>query len=175
MVLAFDIKDFFHNFLIYHYLFFIILFLVALFLLFMGIALRRKLFLAFIFYITSFLTITVAPVTGSYYLEEYLRKTSLENIKVSRLVYTKAIVITANLTNKGKIPIKKSYIVLSMVKKNNNSILEFFNTFSPAASQKIFLQIPIKPGENSEVRFVFDISKVNAPALYDVYYVVKSF
>lgn len=175
MELAFGIKDFFHSLLIYHYLFFIILFLAALFLLFMGIALRKKPLFAFIFYVASFLTITVAPVAGFYYLEEYLRKTSLENIKVLRLVYTKAIVITANLTNKGKIPIKKSYIMLSMVKKNDNSILEFFNTFSPAASQKILLQIPIKPGESSEVRFVFDISKVVSPESYDVRYVIKSF
>lgn len=175
MELAFGIKDFFHSFLIYHYLFFIILFLAALFLLFMGITLRKRLFFALIFYIASFLAITAAPIAGSYYLEEYLRKSSLENVKVSRLVYTKAIVITANLTNKGKIPIKKSHIVFSMVKKNDNSILEFFNTFSPAASQKIVLQIPIKPGESSEVRFVFDISKVAAPTSYDVHYTIKSF
>jgi hypothetical protein len=173
--LPFGIREFFHSFLIYHYLFFGILFLVAIFLLSLGVMLRKRLIFALFFYLLSFLSLSAGPVVGSYYLEEYLRKASLQNIKITRLVYTKAIIFTAELKNEGRIPFKKTNIVISIVKKDNNSILQFFNMFSPAQVCKTELRIPIESGNICDIRIVVDITKINAPLDYAVYYQVKSF
>jgi len=172
---AFEAVDFFHNFLIYHYLFFGVLFFVAVLTLVLGVILRRKHLLAAFFYIISFSTLFIAPFVGSYYLEEYIRSSSLQNIKISRLVYTKAIVVSAELKNNGVIPIKKTHLLLSMIKKDNNSILEFINLFKPAKTQKIYLQYPLAPNETREIRVVLDISKIALPTSYAVYYQIKSF
>jgi hypothetical protein len=175
VILPFGLKEFFHNFFIYHYLFLGVLFFVAVLLLILGVILRRRLIFALFFYLLSFLTFTAGPIVGLYYLEEYLRKTSLENVKVARLVYTKAIVITADIRNEGKIPLKKTSIVISLVKKNNNSILEFINIFSPIKADKIELKMPLVPSEARDVRMVVDITKITNPAAYAVYYQIKSF
>ena len=175
MELPFGLREFFHSFLIYHYLFFGILFVVAIFLLFLGVILRKKLIFALFFYTLSFLSVFVAPIVGSFYLEEYLRKSSLQNIKITRLVYTKAIVFTAELKNDGKIPLKNTHIVISMVKKDNNSILQFFNLFTPSNVLKTELKMPIEPSGARDVRIVIDTTKINVPTECAIYYQLKSF
>ncbi len=175
MQFAFGVKEFFHNFLIYHYLFFGVLFFVAILTLVLGIALRKRLLAALFFYTSSFLAIFIAPFVGSYYLEEYIRGSSLQNIKISRLVYTPAIVVSAEVKNNGIIPIKETYLLFSMVKKNNNSILEFINMLKPAKTQKIHLKYPLSPNNTKEVRVVIDVSNIQLPASYAVYYQIKSF
>lgn len=174
MVLPFGLKEFFYSFFIYHYLFLGVLFFVAVLLLILGIVLRRKLIFALFFYLLSFLSFTVAPIAGIYYLEEYFRKTSIDNIKVARLVYTKAIVITADIKNDGKIPIKKTSVVISLVKKNNNSILEFINIFSPVKTDKIEFKMPLTPSDTKDIRIVIDTTKIANPSAYAIYYQIKS-
>lgn len=175
MQFAFGVKDFFHNFLIYHYLFFGILFFVAILTLILGVILRRKHLFAAFFYTISFLSLFIAPFVGSYYLEEYTRGSSLENIKVSRLVYTKAIVVSAELKNNGKTAIRETHLLFSMVKKNNNSILEFINIYKPVKIQKIYLKYPLTPNETRDIRVVLDVSTIAVPASCAVYYQIKSF
>lgn len=175
MQLAFGVKDFLHNLLIYHYIFYALLFVFAFLMLLLGIYLRRKTTIALFFYIGSFLALFCAPFVGSYYIEEYLRSSSLQSIKVTRLVYSKTIVVTANLVNMGVAPIKETNLLFLLVKKDKNSILERLNTFKPVVTNKIKLKEPLKPNENREIRVVLDITKVATPSLYTLYYQIKSF
>lgn len=175
MELPFGIKEFFHNFLIYHYIFFGVLFLASLFMLLLGVMFRRKLFISLLFYLAAFFGFTVAPFVGLYYIEEYLRGSSLENIKVVRLVYTPAIVVTADLKNSGKSTIKKTNLVFSLVKKDNNGILEFVNIFKPAKVQKVELKYALTPGNSRDIRVVLDTTNIANPSAYTIYYQIKSF
>jgi len=172
---AFGVKDFFHNFLIYHYLFFGVLFFASIFMLILGVILRKRVLFAVFFYIGSFTSLFIAPFVGSYYLEEYIRGSSLQNIKIARLVYTPAIIVSGELKNNGKIATKGTYLLFSMVKKDNNSILEFINIFKPVKTQKVYLKYQLAPNETKEIRVVLDISKITIPTSYAVYYQIKSF
>lgn len=175
MELPFGVREFFHSFLIYHYIFLATLFFTTLFILMLGIMLRKIPIVSILFYIISFLGVTVAPFVGVYYIEEYLRGSSLENIKVARLVYTPAIVVTADLKNVGKTTIKKTNLVFNLVKKDNNGILEFINVFKPSRVQKIEFKYPLTPGNSRDIRVVIDTSGMTNPSSYAVYYQIKSF
>ncbi|HOI83514.1 MAG TPA: DUF2393 family protein [Campylobacterales bacterium] len=175
MEFPFGIREFFHSFLIYHYIFLATLFLATLFVLTLGIMLRKVPIVSILFYIVSFLGVTVAPFAGVYYIEEYLRGSSLDNIKVARLVYTPAIVITADLKNTGKSAIKKTNLVFSLVKKDNNGILEFVNIFKPARVQKVDFKYQLTPGNSRDIRVVLDTAGIANPSSYAIYYQIKSF
>ncbi len=175
MELPFEIREFFHNFLIYHYLFFGFLFLFSILLLLLGIVFRKKSTLSFLFYFTSFTSLFFAPFVGAFYLEEYLRGAALQNVKVSRLVYTQAIVVTAKLHNKGRTPLNTTHLLFSIVKKDNNSIREFINVLRPEKTEKITMQNSVAPGESIDVRAVLDISQIKEPNTYTIYYKLKSF
>ena len=175
MELAFGAKEFFDNFLIYHYLFFGFLFLFGILLLVLGIVAKRSSFFSFLFYFGSFTSLFVGPFVGSYYLEEYLRGTKLEDVKVARLSYTKAIVLTAKMTNIGRAPISKSYVLTTLVKRDPNSIKEFINILRPAKVHKVSLDAPLKGKESMDIRVVMDISDVKNPSTFDLYYQIKSF
>lgn len=175
MELPFSVKEFFNNFLIYHYLFFGFLFLFAILLLVLGIVFRRKSFLAFLFYFSSFASAFIGPFAGSYYLEEYLRATSLEEVKVTRLTYTKAIVLSAKLKNNGRTLVNTSYISLSLVKKDDNSIKEFINILRPEKIEKKIISVPLAGKEHTDIRIVLDISDVKEPQKFSLFYQLKSF
>lgn len=175
MELPFEVREFFHNFLIYHYLFFGFLFLFSILLLVLGIVFRRRSILSFLFYFSSFISIFFAPFIGAFYLEEYLRGITLQNIKVSRLVYTKAIVVSAKMKNNGRAPLHTTHLLFSLVKKDNNSIREFINILKPIKTEKITIQEPVKQGETIDIRAVLDISQIEDPNSYAIYYKAKSF
>lgn len=175
MEVPFEIREFFHNFLIYHYLFFGFLFLFSILLLVLGVVFRKKSKLSFLFYFSSFLSLFFAPFVGSFYLEEYLRGVTLQNMKVSRLVYTEAIVVSAKLHNKGRVPLNTTHLLFSVVKKDNNSIREFVNVLRPVKTDKITMQEIVAPGESIDIRAVLDISQIKEPNRYAIYYKLKSF
>lgn len=175
MELPFGIREFFHSFLIYHYLFLGTLFFAILLTIVLGVMLRKIPIVSFLFYFISFLGVSVAPFAGLYFVEEYLRGSALERINVARLVYTPAIVITADLTNNGNSQIKKTNLLFSFVKKNDNSILEFVNMLKPAKVQKIELKYQLASGNSKDVRVVLDTSNLPNPSSYAIYYQIKSF
>lgn len=175
MELPFGIREFFDNFLIYHYIFAVLIFLISLTLLSLGIFFRKKHFLAAFFYLFSFISVAFAPFVGFYYIEEYLRGSSLKNLEVTRLVYTPAIVLTAEIKNNGAATLKKTNLLFSVVKKNNNSILQAINIFKPARTQKITIKHSLKAGQSESIRVVLDISKIQNPNSYSLYYRIKSF
>lgn len=175
MDFPFGLREFLHNLTMYHYLFFALSFIASICFLILGIVYRKSHAAAMFFYTLSFLGLIVAPVVGAYYIEDYLRASSLKNIDVLRLTYTKAIVVNADIKNDGKTKIKTTYVSLCMVKKNKNSILEFLNSIKAAHAQKYSYQIPMEKGESKHIRAVIDTTKLQNPSDYWVFYQIKSF
>lgn len=175
MDFPFSLRDFFNNLTMYHYLFFVLSFIASICFIILGIVYRKKHAAALFFYTVSFFGLMVAPIIGSYYIEDYLHRSTLKNIEILRLTYTKAIVFNADIQNEGKSPLKATYISLCMVKKNKNSILEFFNSLRAAHVQKFTYKMPIDKGSSEHMRAVIDTTKIANPSDYSVFYQIKSF
>lgn len=175
MDFPFGLREFLNSLTMYHYLFFGLSFIASICFLILGIVYRKSHAAAMFLYTLSFLGLIVAPVAGAYYIEDYLRASSLQNIDVLRLTYTKAIVVNADIKNDGKSKIKTTYISLCMVKKNKNSILEFINSIKAAHVQKYTYKIPMEKGESQHIRAVIDTTKLPNPTDYSVFYQIKSF
>jgi hypothetical protein len=175
MDFPFGTHEFFYHLSMYHYLFFGVMFVIAICFLILGVIYRKSPMAALLFYTLSFVGLFAGPFVGAYYIEEYLRSSSLQNIDVLRLTYTKAIVVNADIKNNGKAKLKDSYVSFCMVKKNKNSILEFINSIKAAHVQKYTFNLPIDKGASEHIRVVVDTSKLAVPTDYALYYQIKSF
>jgi hypothetical protein len=175
MDFPFGIHEFLNNLTVYHYIFFALGFIASILLFLLGIVFRKRHGAALFFYLLSFIGLLVAPIIGAYYTEEYLRASSLKNIDILRLTFTKAIVLNADIQNDGNSNIGTTYISLQMVKKDKNSILQFINTLKPAYTQKYVYKLPMQKGESAHIRAVIDTTKLPNPSNYFIFYQIKSF
>ena len=99
MEFAFDLKEFFRSLLIYHYVFFGVASFLTIAMMILGVILRRHLWAALLCFGLSFFGFSIGVPVGGYFLESYLRPSSLQNVTVHRLEFSKAIVFTADIKN----------------------------------------------------------------------------
>ena len=175
MEFAFDLKEFFRSLLIYHYVFFGVASFLTIAMMILGVILRRHLWAALLCFGLSFFGFSIGVPVGGYFLESYLRPSSLQNVTVHRLEFSKAIVFTADIKNEGGIKSDKQYLVLKLVKKEENSILQYVHLLNPIISKKSHFLQEIAPSESKSVRIVLDVNKVKNLSDYVVFYEIKTF
>ena len=175
MEFAFDLKEFFRSLLIYHYVFFGVASFLTIAMMILGVILRRHLWAALLCFGLSFFGFSIGVPVGGYFLESYLRPSSLQNVTVHRLEFSKAIVFTADIKNDGGLKSHKQYLVLKLVKKEENSILQYVHLLNPVISKKSHFLQEIAPSESKSVRIVLDVNKVKNLSDYVVFYEIKTF
>ena len=175
MEFAFDLKEFFRSLLIYHYVFFGVASFLSIALMILGVILRRHLWAALLCFGLSFFGFSIGVPVGGYFLESYLRPSSLQNATVHRLEFSKAIVFTADIKNDGGLKSHKQFLVLKLVKKEDNSILQYAHLLTPELTKKSHYLQEIAPSDTKNIRVVLDVGKVKNLSNYVVFYEIKTF
>ncbi|MBL0709284.1 MAG: DUF2393 family protein [Sulfurimonas sp.] len=149
------ITAFINDLIIYDYLLFGAS--IALFMLFMliGIALRRKIFLAMLFILLSFLILILAPTIGYIKMHEYLFKNSVELSSQKQLTFTKAVVIKGRLTNNAKRNFSSCTITAKAHKVTSNKLKNFLYSYRSFKEGSILLQ-NIEIGQMQEFKMFLE-------------------
>ncbi len=144
-----SLKLYFQNLTIYDYigfgwLFLTFIILVIFSLYFFG---RKPMFAIFMLFI-SFLFIPGGFLGIKYFLDNNIRKNSVNISKIKPLHFTNSLIVEGDITNKGKIDFKKCILNIKIKKSDKNKIRNFINLLKSIRKVTMFIDKPIAKMQN---------------------------
>jgi hypothetical protein len=111
------------------------------------------------------------PFLMSMMVDSIVRKSTVENLEIKQLNFTKALVVTGRVRNSGKIDLKNCIVDIQIWKQDNNEYKEYKRMFKkPTYSHKYNVAKFLPQRRAQEFKAVYDNFRV--PDGYEV--VVKS-
>lgn len=143
-----------------------LLFLLVTLILLAIILSKKKPKLASFFIFVTFIMMFIAPIGLKIFLDETIRKVEIVDQNHTALQFSKALVITGSVENKGKIDFNKCYIKTNIIKVSDNKYKNIFNYLKPIRKRTIILDEQISQNQSKEFKVVFE--KFNYPKEYTV-------
>lgn len=138
-------NNFIHTLIPYDYALFGGVFLLFLLFVILGIALRKRAYLAIPLILIAFATLILGPTLGYVEMHNYLFSNSTTIVNQKKLTFTKAIVINGLVKNTSDINFKSCKITAKIYKSTKNEIVDFILGFKPIYKMSIIEDnIPVK-------------------------------
>ncbi len=125
---------------------------------------KPKLAASLIFF--TFTLMLTAPMGIKIFLDSTIRKVDVHDQNHTLLNFSKALVVTGNLKNLGKIDIKKCYIQTKILKETENKYLNILYNLKPIRKRTTILDENISQNSTKELKIVFE--KFNYQKAYRV-------
>jgi hypothetical protein len=137
----------------------------------LAIALRKNIVVLILMLLLGIGVMAGGPYAMSYMVDSVTRKSVISGLDIKQLNFTKALVVSGNLRNAGKIDLKDCRVVVEVWKKSNSDYKKYIRMFKKPKYKKEFIvaeHLPLR--RSQEFRVVYD--NFRTPNKMDV--VVKS-
>jgi len=158
--MLFDIKprilDYINNPSIYDY--FALSWIGVLFLLFFIIALmqvRKRAILSLVLMLFALVLLIISPIAIKIFFDKSVKKVELIDKKVTKLDFSKMLVVEGKIKNISKIDFKKCRIFASIDKIYDNRYKNYINYLKPLRKMSILLDKELKKEEAYPYKMVF--------------------
>jgi len=139
----------------YDYILFGSAFILFIFFVIVGILLRRRIFLAVLFVLLAFFTLTLLPTLGYVTMHDYLFKNSIKLQSQQKLSFTKAVVIKGSVMNESERDFSECKISASAYKVTKNKYKNYLLKFKPFQKASMFTP-EIAKGESYDFKFFME-------------------
>ncbi len=162
-----SLGDYVHSLTIYDYLAFgwLALLLIVMFLFSIMMIKKRPKCAILLMFVTTFF-IFVAPISIKLFLDKSVRKVVVVDKNHTILNFSKSLIVTGELENRGKIDLYKCYINSKILKTPENFFKDISNYLKPIEEKTIILTEDLFQKERKEFKMVFENFKYSGS--YDV-------
>ncbi len=152
-----SLGDYVHSLTIYDYLAFgwLALLLIVMFLLSIMMIKKRPKCAILLMFVTTFF-IFVAPISIKLFLDKSVRKVVILDQNHTVLNFSKSLIVTAKLENRGKIDLYKCYINSKVLKAPDNFLKDILNYLKPIEKKTIILTEDLPQNQKKEFKVVFE-------------------
>jgi hypothetical protein len=115
---------------------------------------KPKLAVSLIFF--TFILMFTAPIGIKIFLDKSVRKVEIQDQNSTLLNFSKALVVTGELYNLGKINMTKCYIKTKILKKTDNKYLNILYNLKPIRQRTTILDENLTQNSSKELKIVFE-------------------
>jgi hypothetical protein len=117
---------------------------------------KKKPKLAIVMIFTSFILLFIAPIGLKIILDKTVRHVEVLDQNHTFLNFSKALVVTGNIKNLGKIDLRRCYIQTKILKQSDNKYLDLLYNIKPLRQRTIVLDKNITQKDTNEFKVVFE-------------------
>jgi hypothetical protein len=139
----------------YDYILFGSVFVLFILFIIFTILLRRRVFLALLFFLLSFSILILGPTLGYIKMHEYLFKNTLTLKSQKKLSFTEAVMVKGRLTNESKFDFTSCKITASAYKVTSNKYKNYLLKFKPFQKASIVTD-EIEKGSSVEFKIFIE-------------------
>ena len=132
-----------------------LLFLLVVLILLAILSSKKKPKLATLLIFFTFILMFTAPIGIKIFLDKSVRKVEIQEQNNTHLNFSKALVVTGELHNFGKIDMTKCYIKTKILKKADNKYLNILYTLKPIRQRTTILDENLTKNSSKELKVVF--------------------
>ncbi len=149
------IEAFLDGLIVYDYILFGTLFSVFVLLMALGIILRRKIVLALVLILLSFILLGVGSVVGYTQMHKFLYKNSTSITSQKKLTFSEAVVVHGVVKNISKFDFESCVITACAYKVSSNPLKDYLFKFKPFSKMSI-LESDIPKGQEREFKLIIE-------------------
>lgn len=149
------IEAFFDGLIVYDYILFGTIFSIFILLMALGVILRRKIVLALLLILFSFIVLGVGSVVGYKQMHKFLYKNSTSITSQKKLTFSEAVVVHGILKNSSKFDFESCTITASAHKVSSNPLKSYLFKFKPFNKMSI-LESDIPKGQEREFKLIME-------------------
>lgn len=151
--LLLEVLDQLHS---YDYIAFAWVGLLFLFLLILAILVRKRTLLSVFIMLLAFIILLLGPFATYETVRFLLYKTETKVTEQKQLVYSNALVVKGNITNKGLENISRCIVKTKLVKPSDNVFMQTINSLKPIKKKTTLLEKEIAVKQESEFKVIFE-------------------
>lgn len=163
-----SLGDYVYSLTIYDYVAFgwLAFLLIVIFSLSVMMMMRKKLRCSILLMLVTIFLIFAAPISIKLFLDKSVRKVAILDQNHTILNFSKSLIVTAKLENRGKIDLHKCYINSKVLKTPENFFKDILNYLKPIEKKTIILTEDLSQNQIKEFKVVFENFKYSEN--YDV-------
>ena len=116
---------------------------------------KKKPTLATLLIFFTFILMFTAPIGIKIFLDKSVRKVEIHDQNSTLLNFSKALVVTGEIHNLGKIDMTKCYIKTKILKNTDNKYLNILYTLKPIRQRTTILDENLTKNSSKELKVVF--------------------
>lgn len=131
--------------------------ILGLLFLILAVSLRKRLGVMFLMLLLSIASFGGGPFFMKFMVDTIVRKTTIENLDVKQLVYTRAVIVRGTLVHSGKMDLKDCVVKVEIWKKATKMIDEYIRYVKKPTYKQEFEVVKSLPlGSTYDFQVVYD-------------------